>query len=66
MSRAENLKRKLLYRPKKKKKLKKKKKFPFQSYNELAYLDNVPYWKKPDKCFMLYDFIIYLSIEEMI
>ena len=65
MSRAENLKRKLLYRPKKKKK-KKKKKFPFQSYNELAYLDNVPYWKKSDKCFMLYVFIIFLSIEEMI
>ena len=54
MSRAESLKRKLLYRQKKKKKKRNKnnKKFPFQSHNELTYLDNVPYWKKIDKCLM--------------
>ena len=50
MSRAQTLKRKLLYRQKKKRK--KNKKFPYQSHNELAYLDNVPYWKKIDKCLM--------------
>ena len=40
-----NFKKKASIQTKKKRK-KKNKKFPFQSHNELAYLDNVPYWKK--------------------
>ena len=43
-------KKKASIQMKKKKKKEEDKKFPFQSHNELAYLDNVPYWKKIDKC----------------